>query len=63
MNAARKSVHVDFDAFFASFFASVEQRHEPRYWGKPIVVGVSRQLPCHWLIFATQPVRLTARLV
>ncbi|WP_088889688.1 DNA polymerase IV [Leptolyngbya ohadii] len=37
MNAVRKIFHVDLDAFFTS----VEQRDEPRYRGKPIVVSGS----------------------
>ena len=37
MNAVRKIIHIDMDAFFAS----VEQRDEQRYRGKPLVVGGS----------------------
>lgn len=37
MTAVRKVIHIDMDAFYAS----VEQRDNPRYRGNPLVVGSS----------------------
>ncbi|MDD3119632.1 MAG: DNA polymerase IV [Victivallales bacterium] len=37
MNSIRKIIHIDMDAFFAS----VEQRDQPEYRGRPVIVGGS----------------------
>ena len=36
-NQTRKIIHIDMDAFYAS----VEQRDNPEYRGKPLAVGAS----------------------